>query len=149
VAYEPPYGPLADDATRAEFDRVAQATALAHRDRGAGGAAETFLRGVAGDAAWDRLGPRSRAHLGREGDGALADAALTGLLPDGLASIGVPVLILTGGASEPFYVPIAGALAGRIPGARRATLDGLAHPAPITAPRPVADAIRAFLEPIA
>jgi o-succinylbenzoate---CoA ligase len=149
VAYEPPYGPLADDATRAEFLRVADATVAAHRERGAAGAAETFLRGVAGDAAWERLGPRSRAYLEREGDGALADGTLGGLRPDGLASIAVPVLVLTGGASEPFYVPIAEALVRRIPGARRATLDGLAHPAAITAPRPVADAIRAFLEPIA
>ena len=47
------------------------------------------------------------------------------------------------------YVPIADALVGAIPGARRATLDGLAHPSPITAPRPVADAICAFLEPLA
>jgi O-succinylbenzoic acid--CoA ligase len=149
VAYEPPYGPLADDATRAEFHRVADATVAAHRERGAAGAAETFLRGVAGDAAWDRLGPRSRAFLEREGDGALADGTLFGLRPEGLASISVPVLIITGGASEPFYRPIAEALAIRIPTARRATLDGLAHPAPITDPRPVADAIRAFLEPIA
>ncbi len=149
VAFEPPYGPLADDATRAEFRRVADATVRSHRERGAAGAAETFLRGVAGDAAWNRLGPRSRAHLKREGDGALADGTLVGLRPDGLASIAVPVLVLTAGASEPFYVPIADALARRIPGARRATLDGLVHPSPITGPRPVADAIRAFLEPIA
>ena len=149
VAYEPPYGPLADDATRAEFERVARATVTAHRDRGAAGAAETFLRGVAGDAAWDRLGPRTRAFLEREGDGALADGTLVGLRPAALDSVVAPVLVLTGGASEPFYVPIADALARRIPGARRATLDGLAHPAPITAPRRVADAIRVFLEPIA
>jgi len=149
VCFEPPYGPLADDATQAEFRRVAEATVSSHRERGAAGAAETFLRGVAGDAAWDRLGARSRAYLEREGDGALADGTLVGLRPDRLAAITAPVLVLTGGASEPFYVPIADAIARRIPGARRATLDGLAHPSPITAPRPVADAIRAFLEPLA
>lgn len=51
--------------------------------------------------------------------------------------------ILTGGSSEPFYVPIADALVERIPGARRVTLDGLAHPSPITQPAAVAAAVRA------
>ena len=83
---------------------------------------------------------RSRAFLAREGDGAAADAALAGARPEGLASITAPVTILTGGASEPFYGPIADALAVRIPGARRDTLDGLSHPSPITQPTPVAAA---------
>jgi len=145
VAYEPPYGPLADEATHAAFGMLAAATADAHRAGGPAAAAETFLRAVAGDAAWDRLSPRSRAFLAREGDGAAADAALTGARPEGLASIAAPVTILTGGASEPFYAPVADALAARIPGARRATLDGLGHPSPITQPAPVAAAIRAAL----
>ena len=60
-------------------------------------------------------------------------------------AITAPVTILTGGASEPFYAPIAEAVAARIPGARRDTLDGLSHPAPITEPVLVAAAIRAAL----
>jgi 3-oxoadipate enol-lactonase len=145
VAYEPPYAPLADDAARAAFGTLAEATAEAHRMGGPAAAAETFLRAVAGDAAWERLSERSRAFLAREGDGAAADVALTGARPEGLASITAPVTILTGGASEPFYAPIADALALRIPGARRDTLSGLGHPAPITQPAPVAAAIRAAL----
>jgi pimeloyl-ACP methyl ester carboxylesterase len=145
VAFEPPYGQLADDATRAAFGMLAGATADAHRTGGPAAAAETFLRAVAGDAAWDRLPPRSRVFLAREGDGAAADVALTGVRPEGLASIAAPVTILTGGASEPFYAPIADALAARIPGARRDTLAGLGHPSPITQPAPVAAAIRAAL----
>ena len=125
VAYEPPYGPVADPATQAAFAELAGAVAEAHRAGGAPAAAETFLRAVAGDAAWDRLPPRARAFLEHEGDGALADAGLAGLDPDGLARIAAPVAILTGGASEPFYAPIADALAARIPGARRDTLEGL------------------------
>jgi pimeloyl-ACP methyl ester carboxylesterase len=147
VAYEPPYGALADDATVAWFQRLAGDTARAHAERGPGGAAETFLRAVAGDAAWDRLPDRTRAFLASEGDGALADAGLTGLDPGGLARIACPVAILTGGASEPFYAPIADALATRIPGARRATLEGLTHPSPITQPGAVAAAVLACLEP--
>ena len=149
VAYEPPYGLLADEEGVAWFRRVAADTAEAHAGVGPAAAAETFLRAVAGDAAWERLPGRARAFLEGEGDGALADASLTGLDPEGLAGISAPVTILTGGASEPFYGPLADALAIRIPGARRGTLDGLAHTSPITQPGAVAPAVRAALEPIA
>ena len=142
VAWEPPYGPLADPATRARFATLAAATADAHRRGGPPGAAETFLRAVAGDAAWDRLPPRARAFLSTEGDGALTDSALVGLDPDGLARITAPTTVLTGSASEPFYAPIADGLAARIPGARRDVLDGLAHPAPITEAVTFAGAVR-------
>jgi pimeloyl-ACP methyl ester carboxylesterase len=101
---------------------------------------------VAGDAAWDRLPPGGRAFLEGEGDGALADVGMTGLDPDGLARITAPVAILTGGASEPFYAPLADRLATHIPGARRVTLDGCTHPSPITQPLVVAAAVRASLE---
>jgi O-succinylbenzoic acid--CoA ligase len=146
VAYEPPYGLVADPETLAWFQRVADDTAREHGDRGPAAAAETFLRAVAGDAAWDRLTPRARGFLEGEGDGALADSGLTGLDPDGLARIAAPVSILGGSLSEPFYAPIADALAARIPGARRVTLDGLMHTSPITQPGVVAAAVRACLE---
>jgi O-succinylbenzoic acid--CoA ligase len=149
VAYEPPYGLVADPETMAWFRRVADDTARAHGERGPAAAAETFLRAVAGDAAWDRLTPRARGFLEAEGDGALADSGMTGLDPDGLERIAAPVTILTGSASEPFYAPVADALAARVPGARRATLDGLTHTSPITQPGVVAAAVRACLEPTA
>ena len=142
VAWEPPYGPLADEATQARFETLAAATAEAHRRGGPAAAAETFLRAVAGDVAWDRLPERARAFLAREGDGALTDSALVGLDADGLEHVSAPTSILTGTASEPFYPPIADALVARIPGARRDALDGLAHPAPITDAARFADAVR-------
>ncbi len=146
VAYEPPYAPLADPGALAGFRDLAAAVMRAHRDGGAPAAAETFLRAVAGDAGWDRLSPRARAFLEREGDSALADAGMAGLDPAGLVRIRARVAILTAGASEPFYAPIADALAARIAGARRDTLEGLAHPAPITQPGVVATAVRSSLE---
>jgi pimeloyl-ACP methyl ester carboxylesterase len=146
VAYEPPYGALAEGEWHTWFVRVAEATAAAHRAGGAPAAAETFLRAVAGDAAWERLPERARSSLGREGDGALADVAQTGLDPDGLRRIAAPVAILTGTASEPFYAPLADILAARIAGARRLDLPGAVHTTPITDPAPVAAAIRSFLE---
>lgn len=141
VAWEPPYGPLADAGTRAAFAAVGTATERAPAAGGAAGAAATFLDGVAGDGAWRALSDRARAFLEAQGDGALADAALDGLEPAGLSRIDAPVTILTGTASEPFYAPIARALVDRIAGARLVSLDGLRHPAPITDPEPVAAAI--------
>jgi o-succinylbenzoate---CoA ligase len=145
VAWEPPYGPLADERMQAVFGTLAAATAAAHRTGGGAAAAETFLRAVAGDAAWDRLPERSRAFLAAEGDAAVSDAALSGAHPEELRRIAAPVTVLTGGASEPFYRPIADAVASRIPGSTRVTLHDLAHPAPITEPARVAAAVRAAL----
>jgi pimeloyl-ACP methyl ester carboxylesterase len=149
VAYEPPYGAVADPETLAWFHALATATEGAHAERGPAGAAETFLRAVAGDEAWDRLPDRVRTFLENQGDGALVDAGLRGLEPDGLRAIQAPVMILTGTASEPFYAAIAHALAARIPAARRQDLEGLAHPAPITQPAVVAAAVLVALEPVA
>ena len=135
VAWEPPYGPLADAPTRAAFAAVAAATERAHATGGGTAAAATFLAGVAGDGAWAALSTRARAFIAAQGDGAYADAALAGLDPDGLARITVPVTILTGGASEPFYAPIARALVERIPGARLVALRRAPPPRPDHGPR--------------
>ena len=141
VAWEPPYGPLADPGTRAQFAAVASATERAHATGGAAAAAAAFLDGVAGHGAWEAQPERSRAFLAAQGDGAYADAALTGLDAGGLARVDVPVAILTGTASEPFYAPIARAMVARVPGAHLVALDGLRHTAPITDPEAVAAAI--------
>ena len=141
VAWEPPYGPLAGTGTRAGFATVAAATERAHAAGGAVAAAAAFLDGVAGDGAWQMLPDRARAFLVAQGDGAFADAALTGLDPVGLSRIVAPVTILTGTASESFYAPIAGAVVERIAGARLVVLNALRHAAPITEPNAVAAAI--------
>ena len=146
VAYEPPYGPVGDRAQGAWFRRVARDTQRAFDAGGGPAAAETFLRHVAGDDAWDRLPDRARTFLEREGTGALADAALTGLEPDGLDRIAIPVTLITGDASQPFYAPIADELARRIPGAVRVDLPGATHTTPITDPAPVAAVIMAALD---
>jgi Acyl-CoA synthetases (AMP-forming)/AMP-acid ligases II len=144
VAYEPPYGPLADADTQRAFATVAEATERAWATGGAPSAAETFMRGVA-DEAWERLSDRTRAFLASEGAGAYVDAGLRGLDPSGSGRIRVPVTILTGDASDPFYRPIAEALVERIPGARRVHLAGMTHASPITDPAPVAEAVIAAL----
>ena len=152
TAFEPPYGAVVSASMGVAFPDVAdgvEGLAAVFARGGAPAAAQAFMRAVAGDEAWDRLPERSRAFLESEGVSALADGQLSGLDPDGLARIAAPVLLLTGGASDAFYAPVADELARRIPDARRATLSGLAHPAPITRPNRVADAVRAFLEPSA
>ncbi len=132
VAWEPPYGPLADAVTRRAFADVATSTDRAYREGGSALAAETFMRGVAGPDSWERLGDRARSFLAAEGGGARVDAALTGLDPDGLARIDAPVILLTGDASESFYGPVADVLASRIRDGRRVRLPGLAHAGPVT-----------------
>jgi pimeloyl-ACP methyl ester carboxylesterase len=99
------------------------------------------MRTVASDGAWERLPERTRAFLAGEGDGAYVDAGLRGLHPTGLGRIRVPTTVLTGDASEPFYLPIAEALIRRIPGARHVHLPGLSHASPITDPAPIAEAV--------
>jgi pimeloyl-ACP methyl ester carboxylesterase len=141
VAWEPPYGPLADAQTRARFATLATATERAHTAGGAVAAAATFLDGVAGDGAWQALPDRARAFLAAQGDGAHIDAALGGLDAGGLSRIVAPVTVLTGTASEPFYAPIARAVVERVPGARLVALDGFRHAAPISDSEPVAAAI--------
>ena len=148
TAYEPPYGIVAL-APGVDFPDPRVALVEGYARGGAPAAAEAFMRAVAGDEAWDRLPDRTRSWLESEGASALADGTLAGLEPDGLARILAPVLLLTGGASDPFYVPVADELARRIPGVLRATLDGLAHTGPIVRPNRVAAAVSAFLEPFA
>jgi pimeloyl-ACP methyl ester carboxylesterase len=138
VAWEPPYAPLADPATRALIADAGAATVRAHAAGGAPAAAETFVRAVAGDAALEALRGRSRDFILGEGDGALVDSSMRGLEPGGLARVAVPVVIAVGAASDPFYLPIADRLARRIPAARLVVLPGLRHPAPITDSQPIA-----------
>ncbi len=145
VVYEPPYAPVADADTQRSLVAVGQAAERAYLAGGPPAAAEAFLRAIGGDTAWDRLSDRARAHLADEGASAYVDAGLRGLDPAGLAGIGVSVTILTGGASEAIYPPIVDALVDRIPGARRVTLPGMTHAAPITDPEPIAAAVRAAL----
>jgi pimeloyl-ACP methyl ester carboxylesterase len=144
--YEPPYGPLAPPAVAARMADVARRTVEAQAQRGPAAAAEVFMAGVSGQAAVDALSTAARARIGRAGAGAVADALLLGLDADGLGRIACPVAIATGGASQPFYVEIAAALAQRIPGAIVSRLPGADHMAPVTRPDIIAAAVETFLD---
>ena len=144
VAWEPPYLPLAADGEREQLIRVASLVRRAHAARGPAGAARAFMDLVS-PGAWERLRPVQQQALGEAGDGVLADAAMPDLDPDGLGRIPIPVVLGTGGASEPFYAPIAVAVAGRIRGATVRSLPDLRHYAPIVSAGAVADLVRPFL----
>ena len=144
--YEAPYAAVASPAVRATLEQAGARTAAAAATGGPAAAAEAFLVTVSGPAALDRLSPRARQRIGLAGRGAIADATLLGMHPDGLASIECPVLLASGTASEPAYAEIAARLGERIDGATTEALAGLDHMAPITRPDVVATAIARFLD---
>jgi len=146
LAYEPPYGPLAPPAARQRMAEVAQRTLKAAGGGDLGAAALEFMAGVAGRAAVESLSPAGRERIGRAGTGAVADATLLGMDPQGLATIRCPALIATGSASEPLYADIADALVARIPGATRQRIDGADHMAPIVRPDVIAAGAEAFAD---
>lgn len=147
VAWEPPYVPLAPTAWRGRLERVGTAVAAGFAANGPEGAARAFIESLGGPNASARVSRRQRASLERAGTGALADAAMAGLTGEGLDAITAPTLLLTADASEPFYRPIADALAARIGvAATRADIAGsLDHMAAAHTPAPIAAAIRRHL----
>ncbi len=64
-----------------------------------------------------------------------------------LASVGLPTLMLTGGASPRRMIAGAQTLTARLPNARAVVLDGQQHMAMLTAPAAFAAAVSEFLSP--
>jgi pimeloyl-ACP methyl ester carboxylesterase len=62
-----------------------------------------------------------------------------------LGGIAAPVLLIDGAESPAYIAAIDEGLAARIPGARRVTIAGAGHMAPVTHPASVAGEIRRFL----
>ena len=80
---------------------------------------------------------------GRDEDALEHFLATAGIPPAALDAMrAVPTLVVSGTASPPFMAAAAERLAGLIPGARRAVLDGHGHEAP---PEVVAPAVAPFL----
>ena len=140
IAYEPPYLTLLEEIGPGLVAELGAGVAAAYAMGGAPAAAEYFLRTISPES-WAAMPARQRSAVVAEGESVLADAGLAGIESVDLDRIVAPVTLATGGASEPYYVPIADALAARIRGARRVHLPGLRHVAPITDPHPVADLV--------
>jgi pimeloyl-ACP methyl ester carboxylesterase len=143
-AYEPPYAPVAPPAVRQDLADVGRRTLAARDAGGPAAAALVFMESVSGAGAVAAMSPSARARVERAGQGAVADATLSGMEPDRLDRIDGPVRIATGDASASFYAEIADALVARIPGADHQRLPGLDHMAPLLRPDAVARAIEGF-----
>jgi len=131
VLCEPPL-PHVDDADEApaptaafvaELDRIAAAD-------GADAAAERFLRAVLGDAAYERMPRRFQERSKATWPAIRADcAALAAYRPRyaQLAGVRIPVLLLGGERSAPYFRPTLDALAAALGQARLEMLPGAGH----------------------
>lgn len=138
LAYEPPYGPVASSRAQEHMAAVGRRTLRTAELDGTAAAALEFMGGVSGAPSVAALTPATRERIGRSGTGAVADATLLGMQPDGLSAITAPAWVVTGTASPPVYAEIAAALCTRIPGAAHRRLHGGGHLAPVVTPDEVA-----------
>lgn len=88
----------------------------------------------------------ARMHLVRAQEAALFEDAASLLEPKRLGRVAMPVLLIEGDQSPPIVTSINKALAERLPNARRATVHGAGHMAPITHPREIGALIVGLLE---
>ncbi|MGQ0563732.1 MAG: alpha/beta fold hydrolase [Gemmobacter sp.] len=137
AAGDPAYA--AHRAAHADFDRLSRAG-----DRRAAAAA---FQDIWGEVRLAALPPRlqdyivQRIHLITAADPALTEDT-GGLLGHGrLESLGLPVLLVEGGASPPVIGAIQTELARRLPQVTRVVVPGAGHMVPITHAAPVAHAI--------
>lgn len=145
VGWEPPYTALAVEPFSRWLSRMRDDARAALADRGSGAAAETILRRISGDGAWERLSPRARELIAADGEAATSDVEQRGLEPAGLSRIVAPTTLLVSDASGAFYPLVADELLARIPTARIVRLSGFSHMAPVTDPDAVAPALVAAL----
>jgi pimeloyl-ACP methyl ester carboxylesterase len=118
-------------------------------DRDAETATREFSRAWGTGQAWEDIEPDQRRYMiKRIRLITCAEPQLhqdrAGLLPR-LPEISVPVMLVQGERSPPIMAAICDALAGRIARARRVTIPGAGHMAPVTHPIETARAIAGFL----
>jgi pimeloyl-ACP methyl ester carboxylesterase len=140
VAYEPPYSAEGDPAGSSDdlLGRVRARLAAGDRD----GAAAAFLGGAGAPdevVAMMRSGP-GWPHMLELAPTLVYDLTVTnsGLVPvERLSRIGVPTLVLAGGASPAWAERAAAAVVAAVPGARRSVVRGQHHGIPGSAIAPV------------
>lgn len=144
---EPPMAP-ADDTpalTAAFVDAFDRIVAT----RGGPAAAEFFLRTVLGDASYERM-PRAYQDRAKAAWPAIrADsAALISYRPRyaELARVAVPVWLLGGERSAPYFRPTLDALAAALPSARQVIVAGAGHMLHAEAHRRFGELVRAFAD---
>jgi pimeloyl-ACP methyl ester carboxylesterase len=114
--------------------RSAGGQALAATD---GAAAERFMRGIVGDAGWERLPERTRVARRAESPALVAElASLRAMPPYVPTEITVPVLAGYGSESKPYHQDAARRLAGEAPLGELVVIEGSGHAAQLShAPR--------------
>lgn len=146
VLLEPPLPP-SDDAPTSPLGFLAGLDAVA-AERGPTAAAEEFLRIVLGEAAWEKL-PRAFQERSKQfwpqirGDGYALDAYQVRYAE--LGAIDLPVLLLGGERSAPYFRPTLEALERALPRAQRAVLKGAGHMMQAEAPRGFHDQLTRFI----
>jgi O-succinylbenzoic acid--CoA ligase len=145
VVYEPPLMSLIPPERRGAHANLPTRIVAAHAAGGKAAATRTFLEAIGAGETLAKASSSTRAALLDAGDGVLADVGRMDEASIDLARIQCPVVLVTGDASEPFYVPIADAAAALIPLARRVRLPGMTHDAPITRPGVLAELIHEAL----
>ena len=138
--FEPPYLSVLPGAAADSAALGARITDIAQQ-QGLGAAALAFLETVNGAGVTRRLPPQVLAQFQQEGRAAVADSALAGFDPAGLANIRVRSGIGLGGRSRGPYVAVAAGLAERIPTLEIHTFPTLGHGGPISQPTVLAPVI--------
>lgn len=141
VVYEPPLMSLMPLGRRGAHANLPARIVAAHVAGGKAAATRVFLEAIGAGETLAKASASTRAALLDAGDGVLADV---GAMDEAIVDLGLircPVVLVSGDASEPFYAPIADAVAASIPQARRVRLPGMTHDAPITRPGAFAELI--------
>jgi pimeloyl-ACP methyl ester carboxylesterase len=121
--------------------RSAGSQALLELD--AADAAERFMRGMLGDAVWERLPSRTRASRRAEGAALVAElASMREVAPYDPVKVEVPVLAGYGTESKPYHQDAARELARRAPQGELIVIDGAGHGAPMSHPTVFAEFVR-------
>jgi pimeloyl-ACP methyl ester carboxylesterase len=141
LAYEPPAPWMPGWPSRSAGGSAATARAPEE-------AAETFMRGMIGDARWERLPERTRARRRDEGRALVAE--MSSIRADGVpfdaTQISVPTVIARGALSLPHHRASAEMLAGLIPGAELVDVEGAGHGAHLTHSNAFVACVRRVLE---
>jgi pimeloyl-ACP methyl ester carboxylesterase len=153
VLYEPTLFSLieADGPTPNEADGIRHAVAAAAAALDAGDrplAARCFIDYWMGAGAWDATPPERQPAISNATVNVRrwAHALMTEPTPlSALASLDIPVLLMTGGRTTTSALGVATRLLRVLPQVEHRTFDKLGHMGPITHPEPVNEAIEAFL----
>jgi pimeloyl-ACP methyl ester carboxylesterase len=106
-------------------------------------AAERFMRGIVGDAIWERLPNRTRAARRAEGPALVAElAALRAAPPYDPADVTVPVLTGYGSESRPYHQDAAAQLAREVADGELVVIEGSGHGAHTSHPDEFAAFVR-------